>query len=64
MRIETAKGSFSGTLAQCWAWQEEYQGSLATLDVDGVTVDISECNSVEDCAREIRGMLIEDKEPW
>lgn len=32
--ITTLKGSYTGSLAECLAWQEEHQGAMA--DIDGV----------------------------
>jgi hypothetical protein len=53
-KIETAKGGTTGTLEQVWAWQEEMQGSLAALVLpSGETVDVSECETIDDVRRAI-----------
>lgn len=34
--IRTAKGSTTGTIAACWAWQCEMQGAFARIEVEGL----------------------------
>jgi hypothetical protein len=46
--IRTAKGHHTGTIAECWAWQEEMQASFADLEVGDLSVDIDLCESLDD----------------
>lgn len=63
MRIETVKGNYTApTLEDIWAWQDEMQGAFASLVLDdGTTVDVSECDTLDDVraaiGRELLGQL-------
>ena len=58
-RIETTKGSHEGTLEEVWAWQEEHQGSFASLVLPtGERVDVAECTTLTD----VRQILREETE--
>lgn len=38
--IETTKGTHTGTIRSCVAWQREMQGAMATLVVGDLRVDV------------------------
>ena len=48
MRIETAKGSYEGTLVECLEWQRERQGALALIDHAGNRVEIDDIDLDEE----------------
>lgn len=59
--LNTAKGSFTGSLIACLRWQAEHQGAFASLD----DVDISDLSiaAADDAARDEGDITPEEAMP-